>query len=133
VKGLSFKNLHLTLSIVLIIPIALAYGLYPILILPKLFDFRIETVDLASIFKAIMGLYLGMSALWITGIVKPQFWVTATMTNIAFMGGLAFGRLISIGTDGIPGIYFLIGFGAEFSLALWALRNLRKYGPTHKC
>jgi hypothetical protein len=131
-KGLTFKNLHLTLSIVLIIPIALAYGLYPVLILPKLFDFRIETVNLASIFKAIMGLYMGMSALWITGIVKPQFWVTATMTNIAFMGGLAFGRIISIVTDGIPGIYFLVGFVAEFSLALWALRNLRKYGPTHK-
>jgi Domain of unknown function (DUF4345) len=127
-KGLALKNLHLILSIVLIIPIALAYGLYPVLFLPKLFGFRIDTVNLASIFKAIMGLYLGMSALWITGIIKPRFWVTATVTNVAFMGGLAFGRLISLVTDGIPGIYFIVGFVVEFSLAFLALRNLRKFG-----
>ncbi len=131
-KGFSIKNLHLILSIVLIIPTALAYGLYPVLTVPGLFDFTIETVNLAGIFKATMGLYLGMSTLWITGILKPKFWIIATITNIVFMGSLACGRLISMVTDGMPGIYFSVGFVAEISLALWALRNLRKYGPTHQ-
>lgn len=122
------KNLHLIVSIIVIIPIALAYGLYPQKILPLLFDFRVDTINLANIFRAMMGLYLGMSVIWIVGIIKPEFWVTATITNITFMGGLAFGRLVSLILDGVPGIYFLVGFVLESALAVWGLKNLKKYG-----
>lgn len=122
------KNLHLIVSIHVIIPIALAYGLYPQMIQPLLFDFKVDSINLANIFRAIMGLYLSMSAIWILGIIKPQLWVTATIANITFMGGLALGRLVSMALDGVPGIYFLIGFVLESVLAIWGLKNLKKYG-----
>lgn len=122
------KNLHLTVSTLVIIPIALAYGLYPQKMLPWLFDFKVDTINLANIFRAMMGLYLGMSVIWILAIIKPQLWVTATITNITFMGGLALGRLVSVAVDGLPGIYFLIGLLLESVLAIWGLRNLKKYG-----
>lgn len=126
-KYITLKNLHLAISIIFIIPIALVYGLYPNIILFKLFDFKVETISLTNIFRAMMGLYLGMSTIWIVGIVKPEFWVTATITNIVFMGGLAFGRLISLALDGLPTIYFLIGLILESGLAFWGLKNLKKY------
>ena len=96
--------------------------------LPLLFDFKVEAINLANIFRAMMGLYLGISVIWIMGISKPKLWVTATITNITFMGGLALGRLVSLVLDGVPGIYFLIGFMVETVLAIWGLKNLKKYG-----
>jgi hypothetical protein len=122
------KNLHLIISILVIIPIALAYGLYPQMILPLLFDFKVDAINLANIFRAMMVLYLGMSVIWIMGVIKSKLWVTATITNITFMGGLALGRLVSLALDGIPGIYLLIGFMLELVLAIWGLINLKKYG-----
>lgn len=121
------KNLHLTVSILVIIPIALAYGVYPQRMLPWLFDFKVDNINLGNVFRGMMGLYLAMSVIWMMGIIKPRLWATATITNIAFMGGLALGRLVSLALDGIPGIYFLIGLALESVLALWGLSNLKKY------
>lgn len=98
------------------------------MILPLLFDFKVDAINLANIFRAMMGLYLGMSVIWIMGIIKSKLWVTATITNITFMGGLTLGRLVSLALDGVPGIYFLIGFVLESVLAIWGLKNLKKYG-----
>jgi hypothetical protein len=95
---------------------------------PLLFDFKVDTINLANIFRAMMGLYLGMSVIWIMGIIKSKLWVTATITNITFMGGLALGRLVSLALDGVPGIYLLIGFILESALAIWGLKNLKKFG-----
>ena len=124
----AIKNLHLITSIIFIIPIALVYGLYPKITLSQLFDIKVETINLKNIFRAIMGLYLGIAAIWIIGILKPKFWITATLTNIVFMGGLAAGRLLSLALDGLPSIYFLVGLLMELSFAFWGLRNLKKYG-----
>lgn len=128
ISRLKSKNLHLTVSILVIVPIALAYGLNPKINLPLLFDFKVDTVNLANIFRAMMGLYLGMSVIWLMGIIKSKLWVTATITNITFMGGLMLGRLVSMVIDGVPGVYFLIGIVLELVLALWGLKNLKKYG-----
>lgn len=124
---LGFKNLHLIISVILIIPVALVYGLYPGFILQGLFDFKIEGSDLANIFRAIMGLYLGMATIWIVGIFKPNFWAAATIANIVFMGGLALGRLISLVLDGLPSISLLLGLAAELALTLFALISLKRY------
>jgi hypothetical protein len=121
------KNLHLLLSVIVIIPIALAYGLYPKLTLSQLFGIKVETINLTSIFRALMGLYLAVSAVWILGILKPRFWTTATVMNIVFMGGLAAGRLLSLVVDGVPSLYFLAGLLVELLFAFWGLRNLKKY------
>jgi uncharacterized protein YacL len=121
------KNLHLTISAIIITIISLAYGLFPNRILPKLFDFNAESIDLKQVFRAMMGLYLGMVILWVIGIFKPHYWRIATVSNIFFMIGLAVGRVISFVVDGIPSIPFPIGLALELTLALWGIKNLTKY------
>lgn len=126
-KGAVFKNLHLAISVALIIPIALAYGVCPSVVLSKLFNIKVETANLANVFRAMMGLYLGMSATWVMGILHQKHWATATLVNVAFMGGLASGRLLSLVLDGLPSMLFLIGLILEAALAYWGLKNLKKY------
>jgi Domain of unknown function (DUF4345) len=123
----TLKTLHLKISVLLILIIGAAYGLWPNKILPKLFDFSADTTDLKNVFRATMGLYFGMVAIWMAGIIKEKYWVTATITNIAFMGGLAIGRLISLVADGLPAVYFSGGLIVEIILACWGIYNLRRY------
>ncbi len=73
-----------------------------------------------------MGLYLGMVAWWVTGVLKPQYWRAATITNVLFMLGLASGRILSLIADGIPSVYFIVGLGLELLLAAWGIGNLYK-------
>ena len=121
------RNLHLLISTLLIVPIAFAYGIAPGTILPTLFDFKVETIDLHNIFRGIMCLYLGMAMISVTGIFKHRFWETATIINIVFMSGLAIGRLVSLGADGIPSITLVIGFFVEVCLAVLSYFNWKKY------
>ena len=120
------KNLHLIISTICIVPVALVYGLYPTKVLFKLFDLKVVDTNLLTIFRAMMSLYLAMTAVWITGILRPGFWFTATITNIVFMGGLAFGRLLSLVLDGLPSKYFLAGLMVESALTLLALKSLKQ-------
>jgi len=96
------KNLHLTISAIILTIVSLVYGLSPNNILPKFFDIEVESIDLKHTFRATMGLYFGMIVLWIIGIFRPRQWRTATMSNVFFMIGLAFGRTVSLFLDGIP-------------------------------
>jgi hypothetical protein len=116
------KNLHLFLSTIIVTIVAFVYGFQPNI----LFDVTIDSIDEATIFKAIMGLYLGFSSLWIIGILKPAFWKTATLSNMIFMLGLAFGRVISIFFDGIPSIVFVLGTIGELTLGFYAWYQLKK-------
>ena len=95
-----------------------------------MFDIEVETIDLKHTFRATMGLYFGMIALWVIGIFRPRQWRTATMSNVFFMSGLGLGRTISFVLDGIPSIYFLVGFILELTLALWGIINLNKFQST---
>ena len=121
------KNLHLTISAIILTSVSLAYGLSPRNILPGFFDFKVETIDLTHTFRATMGLYLGMAGLCVVGVFKPGQWRTATISNVFFMIGLALGRTISLVIDGIPSIYFLVGLVLELLLALWGIINLNNY------
>jgi hypothetical protein len=116
------KKSHLIISCLIVIPVAFVYGFQPDL----LFDVMLNSIDEANIFKAIMGLYLGFSALWILGILKPNLWKTATISNAIFMLGLAFGRIISMIYDGMPSMLFVIGTVGELVLGLFALYLLKK-------
>ena len=121
------KNLHLLTSICIIVPIAIVYGLMPNGILKEIFTFQSWTPDLSNIFRALMGLYISMSIFWIIGIIRPRFWVAATLSNVLFMTGLAIGRIVSIVLDGTPSNIFLIGLILEIILAAWGVINLKKY------
>ena len=125
------KNLHLIISSLLIIPVALAYGTAPNKLLPLLFNFNAATTtDIHNIFRAMTGLYLAMAVTWIAGIFKTKYWATATIINIVFMSGLAFGRLTSFAADGMPSRILVIGFIAECLLAMLAYFNWKKYKET---
>lgn len=130
--NLKKKNLHLIVSIFIIFPVALIYGFNPNGILTNILNFKIAAIDLANIFKAVMGLYVSVSVFWFIGLIKPQLWATATLVNILFMSGLAFGRLISLILDGIPSYIFLIGLCLEILLAIWGVFNLKKYSKPFK-
>lgn len=117
------KNLHLGISSFIIIIMGLIYGINPSKILPLFFDVKVESIDLNNIFRAIMGLYLGMAIYWIIGIIKPNQWRNATLVNMIFMGGLAFGRIISLVIDGIS-IPYSKGLVLELFFMSWGIYNL---------
>lgn len=121
------KNLHLILSVLIVIPAALFYGLFPDEALPVLFDFEVQTTDLKNVFRAILGLYLAFSTVWILGIFQVSFWKIATVSNVVFMFGLVFGRMLSMILDGIPSPAFAIGIIGELILGLFAFYQYRKY------
>jgi hypothetical protein len=121
-------NAHLIVSALLLLPIALGYGLWPATILPIYFKIEINTTDLTHVFRAMMGLYLGMVLFWIWGIYDSKYWIPATLSNVVFMGGLAIGRVCSIVLDGFPATLFVFGAVVEGLLAFWGWVNLKKGG-----
>lgn len=123
---LKSKNLHLTVSAILITIIALGYGLFPNEVLSRLFSFTVDSTDLKQVFRATMGLYLAMTIFWVTGIYNPAYWRSATIANVLFMSGLAAGRIFSLVADGVPSTLFLIGLLLELILACWGMWNLKK-------
>ena len=60
------NKIHLIISVCIVIPTAFIYGLKPELS----FDMFLETIDKHNFYKAIMGLYLGFSTLWVLVFIK---------------------------------------------------------------
>lgn len=121
---LTFKNLHLAISSMVIVIVALIYGLNPNKILPLFFDIKVESIDLHNVFRATMGLYLALATYWIIGIINPKHWYHATLINVIFMGGLAFGRILSLLIDGIS-IPYSKGLALELFFMIWGIYNLK--------
>ena len=115
---------HLLLSTLIVIPVAFIYGANPSEILPQVFGFEVVALELKNIFRAILGLYLFMASYWFYGLLNSKHFKTATLVNILFMGGLAFGRILSTFLDGVS-IQFTQGLIAELILAAWGIYNLR--------
>lgn len=127
---IQFRNLHLGIASLIIGFVGLGYGLFPNQVLPFLFDFKVESVDLSHVFRAMMGLYLSFATYWIIGIFKFEHWRNASLSNIIFMGGLALGRMVSIIIDGVPSAPFLIGTVLEILFMLWGILNLKMESKT---
>ncbi|MBO3697535.1 DUF4345 domain-containing protein [Roseivirga sp. E12] len=121
------KNLHLIISLGIVVPFSLVYGISPAENLSQYFDFIVESTDLKNVFRAIMGLYLAISTVWVIGLIKPHFWQVATVLQIVFMLGLAGGRGLSLVLDGIPSQTFVIATILELSLGIYGLLQLKKY------
>lgn len=121
-KNTIYCKIHLIISVLIVVPVSFLYGFNPSL----KFEISPETIDEHNFFKAVMGLYLGFSILWILGIFKNQFLKPALISNMIFMLGLGFGRVISILIDGTPNFGFLFGTFAELFLGfygVWLLTN----------
>lgn len=116
------NNIHLIISVLVVVPAAFIYAFEPNLIL----DMYVEIVDERNFHKAIMGIYLGFSSLWLLGIFKKEYWKIAIFTNIIFMLGLGFGRVVSILLDGLPTTPYLIGTFGELILGFYGVWILKR-------
>ncbi len=110
-------KIHLIISVIIVIPVAFIYGFIP----SSAFDIFLETTDEQNFFKAIMGIYLGFSVLWTLGIFKANYLNLALVTNVIFMFGLGFGRILSWAIDGTPTFAYQFGTFAELFLGLYGL------------
>lgn len=120
------KNLNLLLSGVIVIIAGIVYGGHPTYIMPELLGFEVVDLELKNMLRAVMGIYMGVGLFWILGSHKTKPWYGATLSNMLFMGGISFGRIISTIFDGVsplftPALFLeLIFFG-------WGFYNLKKY------
>lgn len=120
------KNLNLLLSGVIVIIAGIVYGGHPTYIMPELLGFEVVDLELKNMLRAVMGIYMGVGLFWILGSHKTKLWYGATLSNMLFMGGISFGRIISTIFDGVsplftPALFLeLIFFG-------WGFYNLKKY------
>ena len=119
----ALKNLQLGISAFVVLLGGLVYGINPDNILLQILGFEVNDLELKNIFKAIMGLYWAFGIFWILGIVKPAYWKMATITSILFIGGLAFGRCVSLVVDGIS-IPWVVGTVLELFMMFWGIVNL---------
>jgi hypothetical protein len=93
-------RLFLLFVVILIVPIALSYGLAPETVLPKVLDITVSGTDQIHVFRAMMCLYLGAALFWAIAAFTPAWQRTAVIWAIFFALSLAAGRLISLVVDG---------------------------------
>ena len=126
--NLFLKNLHLIISLAIVVPTGVIYGCAPSTILPQFLNIQVATNDLSNLLRAIMCLYLGISFVWLLGVLNCKYWKTATQLTVLFMLTLASGRLLSMVLDGMPTGGYIFGVTAELFLGLFSLHQLKKYG-----
>ncbi|WP_439152622.1 DUF4345 domain-containing protein [Winogradskyella sp.] len=116
-KDYIISRVHLIISEVIVIPAAILYGFNPDAVL----DIQLKTIDEENFFKAVMGLYLAFSVLWLLGILNSKFIKSALISNVIFMLGLGSGGLFSMLLDGMPTIAFSLGMFGELALGFYGL------------
>ena len=115
-------KIHLVVSVLVVFPVAIVYGFFPDIE----FELYPKTMDEHNFYKAIMGLYIGFSMVWVLGILKDNYLKIALITNIVFMLGLAFGRAVSMVYDGMPTQGYITGAFLELFLGcygIWVLKS----------
>ena len=110
-------------------PIALSYGAEPYSSVPFLFDFPVDGVNAAHIFRAVMGLYLAQALFWIAGALKPTLTTAALWSVTVFMWGLALGRLLSLILDGAPKPILVVYLFLEIAFGVIGCILLRGQSP----
>jgi len=125
-KARGWARFYLLLSAAGLFPIALSYGVAPAGVLPKVLDVAVEGTDLTHIFRAVMGLYLAMIVLWVLGALRPNLTRAAVISEVAFMFGLAFGRVLSILSDGVPSLLLITYTALEIVLGVWGILILKR-------
>lgn len=98
-------------------PVALSYGLMPEHSLPLLYGTGDPDLPTRHVFRAVMGLYLGMICLWLVGAASPNLRIPALWTVFVFVTGIASGRVLSLILDGWPEPLLIFYLFAEIALA----------------
>ncbi|MDB4121379.1 DUF4345 domain-containing protein [bacterium] len=117
------NKIHLIISVLIVVPVSFVYGFNP----DSQFDIHLNTIDEHNFFKAIMGLYLGFSIVWLFGIFKTNYLKIALVSNMIFMLGLGSGRVLSLIVDGTPAFGYLFGTFAELFLGVYGLWVLKRW------
>ncbi len=91
-----------------------------------MFGISVELPNEAHVFRGIMGLYLGMVALWILGATNRRFERPAILSEVFFMSGLAAGRMLSVLIDGWPHWLLASYIGVEAILAVAGIALLKQ-------
>ena len=130
-KAQSWTRFYLLLSAAGLLPVALSYGVAPAVVLPRVLDVAVEGTDLTHIFRAVMGLYLAMIVLWVLGALRPNLARAAVISEVTFMFGLAFGRVLSIISDGVPSLLLVAYTAVEIVLGVWGILILKKLPEAH--
>lgn len=122
-KNWFITKLHLVISVLIVVPAAFIYAFQSEAVL-GLFP---KTINEFNVYKAIMGLYLGCSIIWVLGILRSPMLYTALVTNMMFMLGLGLGRVLSIVLDGTPSFVYVFGTFAELFLGLYGAWVILKF------
>ena len=115
---------YLLFLAVLIVPIALSYGIDPAAVLPKFLNIEVEGTDQTQIFRALMCLYLGASMFWAIAAFKPEWRRVAVIWAVIFALSLAVGRVISLVVDGPPSRLLDLYLVVEVLAGLWGIALL---------
>ncbi len=119
-------QLQLGISSLIVIGAGFLYGANPSVLFPIVFGFDVEHLDLKNILRAIMGLYVAFGSYWMFGVFKSKHTYFALISNVLFMAGLAFGRLVSTFIDGVSAP-FIVGLLLECIFLCWGWYNLKAY------
>jgi hypothetical protein len=95
-------KLYLLFVAIVLVPVALSYGIDPAAVLPKFLNITVEGTDQTQIFRAMMCLYLGMAAFCAIAAFNPAWRRVAVIWAIFFVLSLALGRVLSLVVDGAP-------------------------------
>jgi hypothetical protein len=100
---MAMMKLFLLLAGAFLIPVALSYGVDPAKTIPPFMNFTVEGTDQTHIFRALMGLYLGMIAFCFIAAFTPKWQRVAVIWAVFFAYSLALGRTLSLVLDGMGG------------------------------
>lgn len=123
---MNIRQIFLLMTALGLAPVALSYGLMPQKTLGSLFDITVSNTNGNHVFRAIMGLYLGLISFWIIGAFKVDLRQPALYSLIVFMLGLAVGRTLSLFIDGAPHWLLSAYMVLEYILGIVGLLLLKK-------
>jgi hypothetical protein len=106
---------------IVLVPVALCYGIDPAGVLPRFLYIKVEGTDQTHIFRAMMCLFLGASTFWAVAAFKLDWQRVATIWAIFFCLSLALGRVISLIVDGPPSLLLDFYLAMEISGGLLGL------------
>ena len=124
-------KLFLLVAGVFLVPVALSYGVDPAATLPKFMNITVEGTDQTHIFRALMGLYLGMSTFCIMAAFTPEWRRVAVIWAVFFAYSLAIGRILSLILDGMPSPILLFYMAVQLIVGTLGLLVLIRDPQTH--
>ena len=111
-------------AVVIVVPIALSYGLDPANVLPRFLDIKVEGNDQTQIFRAMMFLYLGACLFWAMAAFTPEWQRAGMVWAVIFSLSLAVGRIVSLIVDGPASRLLDIYLGVEIAAGLLGIAIL---------